>query len=265
MLFPYEKNFNQWCTSQNLAPRTLTSINQSIYYFWNYFLQNSNSEPKVSNVSAQDIRAFIDHLEQDQNKTISTINKYVTHLKKYFSFLYDHQLVKNYLFTDLHGYTFDRTPHICIDWIDQLDEIITWPEISLDCKKVLILIAHGFDPKQFLNLSKANISRIKDSSYRSLLLTNTEENPLIFQTKTGKQISALTSLTRKIAPDKDILNFDLTPGKLRLSYIYYKVNNPSLSDLKLMEILHCNRKSLTYYRNQLDKLKLAPFTPKRTV
>ena len=115
MLFPYEKNFNQWCSSQNLAPRTITSINQSIYYFWNYFLQNSNSEPKVSNVSAQDIRAFIDHLEQDQNKTISTINKYVTHLKKYFSFLYDHQLVKNYLFTDLHGYTFDLTPHICID------------------------------------------------------------------------------------------------------------------------------------------------------
>lgn len=265
MLFPYEKNFNQWCSSQNLAPRTITSINQSIYYFWNYFLQNSNSEPKVSNVSAQDIRAFIDHLEQDQNKTISTINKYVTHLKKYFSFLYDHQLVKNYLFTDLHGYTFDRTPHICIDWIDQIDEIITWPEISLDCKKVLILIANGFGPKQFLNLSKANISSINNSSYRSILLTNTEENPLIFQTKTGKQISALTSLTRKIAPDKDILNFDLTPGKLRLSYIYYKVNDPSLSDLKLMEILHCNRKSLTYYRNQLDKLKFAPFTPKRTV
>ena len=93
-------------------------------------------------------------------------------------------------------------------------------------------------------------------------MTNTEENPLIFQTKTGKQISALTSLTRKIAPDKDILNFDLTPGKLRLSYIYYKVNNPSLSDLKLMEILHCNRKSLTYYRNQLDKLKLAPLHQK---
>ena len=87
MLFPYEKNFNQWCSSQNLAPRTITSINQSIYYFWNYFLQNSNSEPTVGNVSAQDIRAFIDHLEQDQNKTISTINKYVTHLKKYFSFL----------------------------------------------------------------------------------------------------------------------------------------------------------------------------------
>lgn len=128
-------------------------------------------------------------------------------------------------------------------------------------QKVLILIAHGFDPKQFLNLSKANISSIKNSNYRSILLTNTEENPLIFQTKTGKQISALTSLTRKIAPDKDILNFDLTPGKLRLSYIYYKVNDPSLSDLKLMEILHCNRKSLTYYRNQLDK-QTCSFTPK---
>lgn len=124
------------------------------------------------------------------------------------------------------------------------------------------MIAHGFDPKQFLNLCKANISSINNSSYRSILLTNTEENPLIFQTKTGKQISALTSLTRKIAPDKDILNFDLTPGKLRLSYIYYKVNDPSLSDLKLMEILHCNRKSLTYYRNQLDSLNLLPLHQK---
>lgn len=264
MLFPYEKNFNQWCKSQNLAPRTITSINQSLYYFWNYFLQNSNSEPQITNVSAQDIRAFIDHLEQDQNKTISTINKYVTHLKKYFSFLYDHQLVKNYLFTDLHGYTFDRTPHICIDWIDQLDEIITWPEISLTCKKVLILIAHGFDPKNFLSLTTNNLEQVKNDNYQKILQANTLDNPLVFQTKSGKEIAALTSLTRKIAPDKEILNFDLTPGKLRLSYIYYKVNDPSLSDLKLMEILNCNRKSLTYYRNQLDKLKLAPFTPKRT-
>lgn len=264
MNFPYQKNFNEWCKSQNLAPQTITSINQSIFYFWNYFLKNSNSEPKITNVSSQDIRSFIDYLEQYQHKTISTLNKYVTHLKKYFSFLYNHQLVKKYLFTDLHGYTFDRTPHICIDWIKNLKEIISWSEISLTTKKVLILIAYGFDPKTFLNLTKSDISSIKNPDYRAILTTNTDENPLIFQTKTGKEISALTSLTRKIAPDKKVLNFDLTPRKLRLSYVYAQVNDPSLSDLQLMELLQCSRKSLTYYRNQLDKIKLAPFDPKRT-
>ena len=44
MLFPYEKNFNQWCSSQNLAPEQLLQlINRSIIFgtiFYKIQIQN---------------------------------------------------------------------------------------------------------------------------------------------------------------------------------------------------------------------------------
>ncbi|QNQ82381.1 integrase [Lactobacillus sp. PV037] len=262
--YPYIKNFNEWCAGRNLRPETVISINQSINYFWNYYRDTSSHPPTLEDITGQDIRQFLVELEIRQNRSIQTINKYVTHLKKYFSFLYDHKLMPNYVLTDIKGYTFDRTPRFCLDWIDHLEEIVKNSAVSLDAKKILILIAHGYEPEKFLKLTLTRVKAdkiITNSLYLTTLSQPLIETDLIFHTKKGLPITALTSLSRRIIPDREILNFNLTPGSLRLSYIYRLVNDSSLSDDDLMKLLHVNRKNITYYRDQAYKAKFTNFSP----
>lgn len=261
--YPYLKNFNEWCSSRNLQERTLNSINQSVNYFWNYYRDTSEHPPTLEAITGQDIRQFLVYLEVRQNRSIQTINKYVTHLKKYFSFLYDHQLMPNYVLTDIKGYSFDRTPHFCLDWIDNLEDIIAQSTVSLDAKKMLILIAHGYEPEKCLDLTLTKVKADKIITKQSYLATLSQPAgfDLIFHTKKGLPITALTSLSRRLLPDREVLNFNLTPGNLRLSYIYRLVNDSSLSDDDLMQKIRVNRKTITYYRDQAYKAKFIDFNP----
>ncbi|MBP2057961.1 site-specific recombinase XerC [Lactobacillus colini] len=262
--FPYINNFNDWCSTRHLQAQTIQSINQSVNYFWNYYLTNANHTPNLDELSSQDIRSFLVNLEVNENRSVQTLNKYITHLKKYFSFLYDHKLMPNYVLTDIKGHTFDRTPRFCLDWIDSLDKIIANEKVSLDTKKLLILIAYGFEPNKLLGLTIADVQgKINKKTYIDILSTPALPNlpQLIFHTKKGRPLSALPSLSRRILADRDTLNLDLTPGKLRLSYIYRLVNDSSLSDDDLTNLIHCNRKTITYYRDQATKASFIKFKP----
>lgn len=262
--FPYIKNFNDWCSTRHLRPQTIHSINQSVNYFWNYYLANSSHAPTLDELTGQDIRSFLVNLETNENRSVQTLNKYITHLKKYFSFLYDHKLMPNYVLTDIKGHTFDRTPRFCLDWIDHLNEIIASDKINQDTKKLLILIAYGFKPEELLNLQVTDVEKkINNSTYLTILSTPvlSDVPPLIFHTKKGRPLSALPSLSRRILADREVLNLDLTPGKLRLCYIYRLVNDSSLSDDDLIRLIDCNRKTITYYRDQASKASFTKFNP----
>lgn len=260
--FPYIKNFNDWCSTRHLRPQTVVSINQSVSYFWNYYLANSEHEPTLDLLTGQDIRSFLINLEVSEHRSVQTINKYVTHLKKYFSFLYDHELMPNYVLTDIKGHTFDRTPRFCVDWIDHLDEIVASSKVSLDTKKLLILIAHGFKPEELLSLQVPDtLTKVNNPTYQEILASPKLDGvePLIFHTKKGRPLSALPSLSRRILSDREILNLDLVPGKLRLSYIYRLVNDSSLSDDDLTRLIDSPRKSITYYREKASKASYTKF------
>lgn len=253
MAFPYKNQFNLYCKNEKkLSTNTIDLANKSVNTFWNYYATGSD-DPNINIVNETDIRNFLDSLETELKFKKNTINKYLSHLKMYFTYLYSHQFIDNYPILTISGRNFSRKQTYKINWMDKLPQIAQIDNIHPETIKFMAAISLGYKPTEVLSLRlNTLLNGLKDEGLKQYLKNHTEfhgsDNPYIISKKDGGHYASDFHIVQNIQPDKKLLGMPLTLQALRLSYVYSILSDSKKTDEELEEILRVNKRSLVYYR-----------------
>lgn len=255
--YPYQKEFDLYCKVQkHYADSTMLVVRKSVAIFWKYYVANSNVEATINHVKSSDIQDFLNGLETKLGLKKNTINKYISHLKVYFTFLYTHHLIDSYPVVEINGRKFNRMHHYLINWMDKLPQIAQLDGIHPVTVKMMVGIALGYLPNEVLRLRYSDvIEQIKDSSLRQYIMKNVNfgisKDPYLLGKKFGGYYSSDYHLAQSVKADRKIIGMDITLQDLRLSYVYSILSEKDLTDEELERKLRVNDKTLFYYRQNM--------------
>ena len=258
MAFPYESKFRTYCKlNKKLADSTISLACSSISTFWDYYSGSLDStEAKVENITAGDIRNFLDSLENDLHMKSNTVNKYLSHIKMYFVFLSEYGYIITYPLLTLRGNRFDRKKHYVIGWEDHLSELVQVKHIHPETIKMMTAIAYGFKPKEIMTLrTNELLAKVKENDVKEYIQNHTNfdhtEDPYLFARHDGKHYASDFNINQKIAPDRSIVGMPLTTHKLRMSFVYSILSNSKLTEADYIAKLRLSMKTLNYYRKNM--------------
>lgn len=267
MDYPYQLEFTRYCKYQkHYADGTRLIMHKSLTNFWRYYQANSSTEANINAVRDTDIQTFLDGLETKLKLRKNTINKYISHLKCYFAFLYTHHLIDYYPVLEINGRKFNRKRVFVINWMPYLPQIAQIPGIHAVTVKMMCGIALGYLPKEVLKLRYAEtMQQIKSASLRQYLQKHVDfkqqANPYLLAAKKGGCYSSDFHLCQEARADRSKLGMSLTLQYLRLSYVYSILNQKTFNDFQLEQKLRCNDKTLLYYRSNMFMYNtLRPFS-----
>ena len=268
-MFPRQKEYQQWLSQIRHYSQQYVEDNEFILNdFYAYYADNHESSAVKQPVNVMDIRAYVDHLINDRQLKPSTINKYTSHLKRYFDYMYDHQFIKVYPLVNLRGITLNRHRTYKINWQRKIPQMLDL--VKPDTIKVLVAIACGFKPDELLSLTyQSLVTHLHDTSLKEALekhsfFPKTLNHPLLSDrryvaTPVERPISSKLALVNRIKSDEKVLQLNLKFSYLRNSFIYSQVIRPDLTGEELKKILRCNSKSLAYYQANATKTELIPY------
>lgn len=261
--FPYQVPFIDHCQNiQNLSKYSIGMIISDVGKFWKYYSVKFPNNPNIKNVTSADVRDYLIQLDQKEHLSKKTINKYLSHLKKYFIFLAENNLIESYPLFTLKGISFKRRETVIVNWMPYISNFLN-KSIHPETMKLLIVISLGYDLDQLLNIRWDDINSKLSNTLKRYLINNLDfnktSNPYIYQGKRVDKYTSLDRVTSIVKKDQQLIAFPITPRKLRQSYILSIVSNPSLSDNQLLKILHISKKSLSYYKFCANYYHLVPY------
>ena len=242
-------------------------VNLSLATFWRYCKGNNNAS--LNELEASDIQNFLDSLETALQLKKSTINKYLSHIRLYFAFLYSHHLIDHYPMLEISGRKFSRKHVYLIDWMDYLPQIAAIPQIHPETIMMLVGIAKGFYPDEVLKLRYSDIiGSVTNPDLKRYIKEhlNFSQNsdPYILGKEFGGTYPADFHLVQRLIADRKKLGMEITLQSLRLSFVYSILNRKNMTDQELEKILRINGKTLAYYReNMLRYNSFKKFTLKK--
>lgn len=254
--FPYQTALRNWLIGERrLSSNTVTRIANSVTHFWNYYTVNSIKEATLNNINQSTIAEYLDFLEQQKNLKKSTINKYLSYIRSYFTFLYDHNLITHYPLVNIKGRHFSRQHVYKINWMKDLPILIKSTKLHTETKLLLICIALGYETKSILSLKYSTIiSQVNNKEIKSYLEDcknkQNSKNNYIFETSDGHPYASQFNIEQHIMADRNYLGMQLTFQSLRRSYIY-SVIQQNYTDTELLKKLHISAASLVNYRKNL--------------
>lgn len=270
MNYPYQDRFRLFLTQQGLAPLTIKTYDATLTHFFNFLLRERPqfaADPRLKNLSEADTRAFLNALKEDEKITLSTYNKNLSHLNRYFRYLFTHQLISIYPTLTIHGKATSPNKRLTTKWIDKLPEILQDDHIHFYSRMTLFLSRKGFTVSEFLApgfeqvwnkivpASPEEQKFIADFNKFIKPLQDLQKSPQIFlkqRFSSDKPALSNAGLHKYLRRDEEYLDFSLAPKFLHQAYILYELNHhPELSDHQLMEKLRLDPQSLLYYQKQL--------------
>lgn len=259
-MFPYQKDFEEWC--KNVKHFSKKTINLNIYVVNNFFAYftdklKSNSFASVNSI---DIRGYIDNLYNQHNLSARTCNKYLTNIKRFFMFLYVSNYIDKYPVANIRGISYNRHLSYYINWLNLIPSMIGI--VAPDTIKLLTAFSLGYEKQDLLNLKINIIDQVHNIALHNYLaeyLNFSKTSNSFFTDQRGNSIKTLMTIRRHTKPDEKVLGMPLSPYKLRQGYIYTKVSDHTLSDDELAKKLKCSQKRLAYYKNNAQILNLIDF------
>lgn len=257
-LYPYQNQYVFYLeTVKQYKERTLSDANSVVTAFWNFYL-GSDSNGSIRNVTESNVRSFLIYAETQIPLANSTLNKFLVHLKSYFAWLNAHDLISKLPTLFVDGRPIDRSNTVVINWTDYLDDFLTDDRLSDVTKKVFLAISLGNLPNKLISLTNRDISLQINATTQSnntknyFLEQNMNLNDFyLTSSKHGqvdKQLKTNVVLQRNLKKDAKFIPFRCNLLSLRQGFVYSKVLNTAISDDDLMSMLHCNFKTLNYYK-----------------
>ncbi|TDN01503.1 site-specific integrase [Lactobacillus crispatus] len=267
-LFPYQASFDAWCTHVNkLNQLSIDMINSVLFNFWNYHVANAVGDIDIKNIKVSDVNDYLTQLDVHEHLKTRTINKYISYIRKYFTFLTQAHLIDSYPLVGLKGISYQRRTTVVINWMNDLPNMLNLG-LHPETIKLLLLISLGYTPKELLKVRWLEIAEhIHNSGLKAYIVKNLNftktPNPFIFQKQNGDgPIATNESFMRAVRLDRDILPLDLSISKLRQSYILSYVSNSNLTDQYLMTRLKLSSKRLAYYKMCVSYYNLISYKQK---
>lgn len=272
MNYPYQDRFTLFLKQQGLAPLTVKTYDATLTHFFTYLMSNRPefaANPQLKNLAEADVRSFLTALKENEQVTLSTYNKNLSHLNRYFRYLFTHQLIDIYPTLTLHGKATNSNKRLTTKWITKLPDILQDDHLHFYTRLTIFLASRGFTVSEFLapgfeevwhHLSPANsVERQFINAFNHFIqpLQALQKSPQIFlKQRYSPDNPGLSNagLHKYLRQDENYLGFSLAPKFLHQAYILYELNqHPELSANQLMEKLRLDPASLLYYQKQLIK------------
>ena len=268
--FPYEKRFILYLRNERfLEENTIADLTRDITRFFNYLRQNNpnyRDSLKVSSISSNDIKEYLNTLSITNNIKNTTYNKMLTHINTYFKFLFINNLSPVLPTLSIKGRkrTVNKTNDLA--WTEKLAEYLVDDNLSLYTRMTLLLISHFYTIKEILQkdfYQELNQIEFTNFEYEFINLFNEEILNLqqrqhthdIFLKKRLDIVSpqlTLPGLHKYLKKDQKNIDIKLSPRELYQNVVcYFILNNQNLSDTQLIQRLRLeDLTSLNYYRQK---------------
>lgn len=271
MNYPYQKVFLHFLTEQQgLAKLTVKTYDITLTNFFNYLMANRPDfahQPELANLTEGDVRAYLNMLQNEEKITLSTYNKILSQMNRYFRYLFTHQLITTYPTLTLHGKAVAPNQRVTTKWLYNLPTILADQNVHFYTRLTLLLTKHGYTVNEFL---QPGFYRI----YQQLPLANEAEQQFV-QAFAGyhKPLQELqnspdlflkqryqpdnprlsnAALHKYLRQDEQYLGMRLAPKYLHQSYILAQLQkHRDLGDAELADRLKLDPASLLYYKRLL--------------
>lgn len=267
MSYPYRDVFLSYLNQQHLAAATQDAHDQTLTNFFEYLLQANvgfAEHPDINNVFDRDIQQYFSWLVTQRHANQATLNKILSHINRYFKYLFTHQLTVHLPTLELHGSHKPDNYQTSIKWLSLLDTILTDDQVHYYTRLTLFLISKGYQSEEFLQphfyLEWQNIkpsSPAETAFIRSFtefikpIQARQRSSDIFLKQRLDLAHPQLTNpaLHKYLHRDSQYLGFSLAPSRLRQSHVLFNLRQlRDLSDSQLETRLHLDPQSLLYYQ-----------------
>ncbi|KRM11538.1 site-specific integrase [Paucilactobacillus suebicus] len=270
MNYPYQTQFLTFLKNQQLSRLTVTAYDQSITDFFNYLAVNNEgfaANPSLDNIFDRDIESYFASLTTERHSQNTTKNKILSHINRYFKYLFTHQLTTHLPTIDIHGNKRNIDQQFATKWLTQLEDILADNHIHFYTRMTLFLISHGYQSSEFLQpnfylvydqllpqneFEKNFISTF--NAYISPIQASQNSKDIFLKQRLNLKSPQLSSaaLHKYLDRDANYLGFSISPAKLYQSYVLMTLAKQQQStDTQLEETLRMDPQSLLYYKQLL--------------
>lgn len=270
MDYPYQREFRRFLYQQDLAKLTVKTYDSTLTNLFNFLLANRPqyaAAPGLKNLTEADIRAYLAFLQDNHGITMTTYNKILSQLNRYFRYLFTHQLITTYPTLTLHGRAVAPNQRVSTKWLAKLNLILADEQLHYYTRLVLLLSKHGYTVGEFLQPGFYQV-------WNQLALSNQDEenfrqqfdhfiaprqklqgsNDLFLKQRYQPDNPRLTNaaLHKFLRHDQEYIGFSLAPKYLHQSYVLtYLKSHRHDSDQELEQALKIDPASLLYYQRLL--------------
>lgn len=270
MDYPYQKSFHQFLSQQDLSPLTIKTYDTTITNLFNFLLSSRPgfaSNPTLANLTETDIRAYLSFLQEDKHITMTTFNKILSQLNRYFRYLFTRQLITSYPTLTIHGQAVAPNQRVSTKWLAKLPDILADDHVHYYTRLTLLLSKYGFTVGEFLApgfyriWNKLALTAPGEKTFRQQFNTFIHPQQELqksadlflkqrFQPDNPRLSNA--ALHKFLKHDEHYLGFSLAPKYLHQSYILtFLAHHQQLSDQELAQALKLDPASLLYYQRLL--------------
>lgn len=238
--------------------------------FFNFLRANRPAfahDPVLANITEADVQAYFNDLKERRQATLATTNKILSHLNRYFRYLFTHQVITTYPTLTFHGALAKPAPRINVVWLDKLGDLLLSDQLHFYSRLTLFLSARGFISREFLAPSfgrvlatlapqgpaEAQFLTAFQAFHAPLAAQQNCDDPFL-KIRINPQNPQLTSagLHKYLTPDEKITGFSLNPRDLHQGFVLNQLrHHRDWSDQQLESRLRLSPASLLYYRQLL--------------
>jgi len=271
--FPYEKSFLQQLQSDNKQAQTITQYQLTLTDFFTYeqhFNPTYHASGLLADISENDIKAYLDMLRTQRQFKTSTLNKSLSNLNGYFSFLFAHRTI-----TSLPTFTIKGQPipseQPVDDWPVQLPKLLANEDLHVYTRAFLLFTCKSFTANEMLtpnfyqqlkHLTFSTDEQVFLEKFKTFLQPlqadlNTQDLFLKQRKRGVDPHLSLAALHKYLGGDSQRAGLPLKPVLLRQSFVLWVLREHRTTPLaELMTSLRLDIASLGYYQNLLRKQDL---------
>lgn len=265
-MYPYHDEFISFSTNvEKLSNDSIQMLDSAIKKFWNFYSPKKEVTIYPADIDNQLILIYIDYLLDNQGFKKTTVNKHLVYLKKYFDYLYDLGLVKEYPFKGINAFKLSSRKTYIINWMYHLSDFVT-AKCNPMTIKVVASVAFGFQLTDFCTLRWSDIeSNLNDSKLREYFVNsfNFEKtpNPYIFSKDGSLPTFSKKHICFELRKDKTFFSVASNYYSIYLSYVYSNILDPCLTDEGKAYILQMPIAKIHYYEERVQKLDIHVYKP----
>lgn len=271
MTFPFHQLFEQYLANEKfLAPSTIKDLTNDVERFFNYLNKNNTRYAhfhSISNIDEMDVKKYLGNLQIEKNIKNSTYNKLLTHLNRYFIFLFENNLTDTIPTISLKGLnrknksaTIDKT-----DWTNNLQQYLQNDNLSFYARITLLLLAHYYTVSEIIqpefyqvlknekweNFEKQFLKEYQKFHNPYEKLQRSKSIYLKQKINLANPTLSLAGLHKILKKDYNKIGIELKPSVLyQNAVITFIKNNQNLTDNQLCQKLKLSKESLNYYRSK---------------
>ncbi|MCG0567317.1 hypothetical protein IMAU70023_00441 [Lactiplantibacillus plantarum] len=279
--FPYAKSFLASLETAGKQASTIQQYELTLADFFNYeqhFNETFAKDQLLADLTENDIQAYLAMLREQRQFKTSTLNKCLSNLNGYFSYLFSHRII-----TTLPTFTIKGQP------LTNRQQTTTWPEqlaawLAMDdlhpyTRLFLLLTTKGYTATEMLTpgfyqqLNAITFTAVEQAflvklrAYLQPLQTQSGSSDLFLKQRQRGTDPHLTlaALHKYLAGDSQRLGVPLKPVALRQDFMLWFLNQHRTTEpTEIMQQLRLDETSLEYYQNLLRQRDLRTLKATKT-